>query len=261
MDLLNKHFTRQGRSPTAARGFTLVELLVVVAIIALLMAILLPSLAAAREQAKTLQCASNLRQIGLANMSYASEWNGWHVPLFLWKSPSGGAGPTWFTNPEFCRQINITTDWPKTMMCRNALLAVSSTGYVSMPRSYGYNYSWWSPTRGSGWGTAWPDPEPITRQSNVVNPGAKIMFADSLQYSLRWDLSGNYNNSDEIPLASWPTGPLKPETAYRHRKGVNISFWDGHGEWRRRQDVDKTNLNNTQIRAIWAIVDAPAGKS
>lgn len=55
------------------RGFTLIELLVVVAIITLLIAILLPSLGQAREQAKTTMCASNLRQLGLGMRLYAQE--------------------------------------------------------------------------------------------------------------------------------------------------------------------------------------------
>lgn len=56
-------------------AFTLIELLVVVAIIALLISILLPSLAAAREQTKSVKCLSNLRTMGQAVISYASEWS------------------------------------------------------------------------------------------------------------------------------------------------------------------------------------------
>lgn len=52
------------------RGFTLIEVLVVVAIIALLVSILLPSLARAREQARRTLCSSNLHQIGVALLTY-----------------------------------------------------------------------------------------------------------------------------------------------------------------------------------------------
>jgi prepilin-type N-terminal cleavage/methylation domain-containing protein/prepilin-type processing-associated H-X9-DG protein len=63
----------------ADRAFTLIELLVVVAIIALLVSILLPSLARARKQAKLQVCASNLHQLGLAMSHYTSD-NKDHFP-------------------------------------------------------------------------------------------------------------------------------------------------------------------------------------
>jgi prepilin-type N-terminal cleavage/methylation domain-containing protein/prepilin-type processing-associated H-X9-DG protein len=64
------------RSRTA-RGFTLVELLVVIGIIALLISILLPALNKARESARQAKCLNNMRQIVLATISFAGEHKGW----------------------------------------------------------------------------------------------------------------------------------------------------------------------------------------
>jgi prepilin-type N-terminal cleavage/methylation domain-containing protein/prepilin-type processing-associated H-X9-DG protein len=76
------------RSPRPSRfGFTLVELLVVIGIIAVLIAILLPALNKARSQAKTVQCLSNLRQMGLGMAMYQNEWK-CTIPAGYW-NPAG----------------------------------------------------------------------------------------------------------------------------------------------------------------------------
>lgn len=65
------------------RAFTLIELLVIVAIIAILVALLLPSLRDAKERAQRVVCAGNLRQLGIAAIAYAGSYDG-HFPRDRW---------------------------------------------------------------------------------------------------------------------------------------------------------------------------------
>src|SRR5207248_4593079 len=80
----------------ARTGFTLIELLVVIAIIAILAAILFPVFAQARERARAVSCLSNTKQLGLAEMMYAQDYDEvyWSCP---W--PGGGLDYGYVTNP------------------------------------------------------------------------------------------------------------------------------------------------------------------
>src|SRR5687767_8006062 len=85
---------KAGYRSVSRSGFTLVELLVVIGIIALLISILLPSLAAARRSAKSVTSLSNLRQIGIGLVQYRIENKGFY-PVASWNKLSDRARFRW----------------------------------------------------------------------------------------------------------------------------------------------------------------------
>jgi prepilin-type processing-associated H-X9-DG protein/prepilin-type N-terminal cleavage/methylation domain-containing protein len=101
-------------APRAA--FTLVELLVVIGIIALLIGILLPTLAAARDRAYTVKCLANLHQCGLAFQMYLNEKSGWIPPAAYQDADLTGSSPPPTTPIDFNQP---SEGWPTILVSQN----------------------------------------------------------------------------------------------------------------------------------------------
>jgi prepilin-type N-terminal cleavage/methylation domain-containing protein/prepilin-type processing-associated H-X9-DG protein len=191
------------RSRAGPRGFTLMELLVVMAILVMLAGLLFPVLAQVREQARRTTCLSNLHQLGLAQLLYLQDWDDrfphWNFP-----------GPP---RPEPSGAFTFWTEFFRPYVRDAAIFHDPGTRDAGRPpgeeRLADYTLATWgSGGRGTPESPYWRWAGLATTLPNVVRPTETISLIDG------WTTDG------------WTGVDLR-----RHRGGMNAGFVDGHARW------------------------------
>jgi prepilin-type N-terminal cleavage/methylation domain-containing protein/prepilin-type processing-associated H-X9-DG protein len=255
-------------------GFTLVELLVVISIIAMLLAILIPALSKAREQGRRTVCTTHQKSLLLSNDVYASENNGWYVPLL---STSSAKGPSslekinpyiWVANLSF-RKITGVKDAETSNKSYDNVIELPDKFYCPSDEmakqhkksdknvlvSFAYNAEdWWGMPENK-----FPDagiPKSTTfghKQLQIKQASNKLLFVDSVDWWAIW-VGANYQKGwDKIGQAqreAYAAIGIVGPTVYRHSQGTTAGFYDGHASYMKKDRVF-INANPTMPQRFW----------
>jgi prepilin-type N-terminal cleavage/methylation domain-containing protein/prepilin-type processing-associated H-X9-DG protein len=263
---------RRVKAPTRRAGFTLVELLVVIGIIAILSAILLPVLSRAQGAARATQCLSNLRQLYLANTMYAAENKGYYVPAapdiyegsggrVRWHGERQKAHPSSTFDPSQGPLAEYLPDGrvkecPEFSEYRRAA-EQSGLAFESGSGGYGYNMAY---VGSRMYRDEWPESVTrTTRDSEIRRPGRTIMFADAglpmdgyiIEYGF---LEPPHTVSPRYPAGNPDGGVASPSMHFRHHGRVNVIWCDGHVTSERWGWAPVTNIyqgNNRRHGVGW----------
>jgi prepilin-type N-terminal cleavage/methylation domain-containing protein/prepilin-type processing-associated H-X9-DG protein len=235
-------------------AFTLIELLVVIAIVAILAGMLLPAVNLVRTSARAMTCGNLLRQFQMANEMYANDREDVYISLC---GGNGGGGVGWYSNANFRQYLGLegqNSVYPRNLLCPDGYGARNYSGWNPIARTYGMNTTRWGTGAPAGDVNNLNDGHVggiCTRgcwfvRTRVNHPSAKMALADSLD----WWISSWQSNVYSIDTYEIGKDML---IAYRHRKGVNIAYFDGHVDRQPRSSIDRT-LSSTAVSTTWAVV-------
>lgn len=214
------------------RLFTLIELLVVIAIIALLAALLLPALGKARKSALSVNCISNLKQLGTAYSMYSTDWNDWLVP-YLVSDPNGIYGTAWFW---ILGDDYLSKNYKAEMCPAEPDSLVDGTGGNM---SYGLNISFSGNAEGNNQHKA----SEISRFGNDSN---LLVIADTAPLKVFDPGVGAVSYivflfSKVYPVSSPRSGYVYPVYARHPGEQVNALLFDGHAASLKARELDWQN--------------------